>query len=123
MTPAIAPVDLVGVHLDCLALSLGLPKPEREVTVCEGRRFRWDFAWTRTSNHLPLYVAVEYCGGTWVGLESHASGRGIERDYEKAAEGQLHGWLVIFVTASMVRSGKAVELVERALRLRMADNQ
>ena len=46
---------------------------------------------------------------------AHALPTNILRDYEKANELNLAGWLVLIVTPEQVKSGAALELIERAL--------
>lgn len=89
----------------------GLPKPETEFAFAKaiGRRWRFDLAWPDER------LAVEVEGGTWTGGR-HTRGAGFEADAEKYAEAVLSGWRVLRVTGAMIRSGRAVALVERALR-------
>lgn len=92
--------------------ALRLPEPDREVELIPGRKFRWDFAW-------PAHrLAVEVQGGEWMAKGGHNSGRGIQRDAEKAALATLAGWRQLSVTGSMVRSGRALSLIESALMQR-----
>ena len=58
--------------------AMGLPEPEREYLAIEGRRFRFDFAWTEPHHRL----LVEVQGGIWQ-KSGHTSGRGVTRDMEK----------------------------------------
>lgn len=86
----------------------GLPTPERELAFHPKRRWRFDFAWPAPQ------LAVEVEGGTWVGGR-HSRGKGFERDCERQAEAMLAGWSLLRVTEGMVRDGRAVRLIERAL--------
>lgn len=72
------------------------------------RKWRFDLAWPE---HL---VAVEVDGGTWIGGR-HTTGSGIEGDALKVSEAAVLGWRVLRVTRSMVDSGVALDLIERAL--------
>ena len=88
--------------------ALKLPEPVREYRFAPPRRWKFDFAW------LDLLLAVEIEGGTWSGGR-HTRGAGFEKDCEKYCEAVLLGWRVLRCTGTMVTSGAAVALVERAL--------
>lgn len=92
-------------------VAAGLPEPQVEEKVCEGRRWRWDLCW-------PEYrIAVEQMGGIWNGGK-HVRAKGYENDCAKAAEGQLQGFVVLWVTTDMVKDGRALELIRRAFQYR-----
>lgn len=104
--------DYKADFLSQLALA-GLPAPDREIVFALPRKWRWDFAFERER------VAVEYQGGIFSkGKSGHSNVSGLRRDYEKFTEGALRGWLIVLIDAASVQSGKALEWVERALRLR-----
>lgn len=88
--------------------AIGLPTPEREVRFHPKRRWRFDLAWP-----VPQ-LAVEIEGGTWVNGR-HSRGKGFENDCLKQAEALLAGWSLLRVTEGMVRDGRAVRFIERAL--------
>lgn len=97
---------------DLLAFQLRaarLPPPQREVGFVNGRRWRFDFAWPQRR------LAVEVEGGTASGKSRHSRGKGFERDCEKYNTAALHDWRVLRMTAAMVRDGRALQWVERAL--------
>ncbi len=94
--------------LDQLKL-LRLPLPEAEVRVCPARKFRFDLAWPDRK------LACEIDGAVWV-QGRHSRGGGIQRDCEKFCLAAIHGWRVMRVTTDMVKSGKALRLVEQALQ-------
>lgn len=74
----------------------GPPEWEEEFPFCEGRRWRFDFAW-------PLFsVAVEIQGGEW-SRGAHARGAGMADDAMKLDMAVLLGWRVIVLTGSMVQ--------------------
>lgn len=93
----------------------GLPIPEREYAGIPGRRFRFDLAFPS------VRVAVEVDGGVYaVGEDGQQGGRhqrpaGFEADCEKLSLAAAHGWRVLKVTPSQVRSGKALEWLQQAL--------
>lgn len=86
----------------------GIPEPERETCFHPTRRWRFDLSWPCRK------VAVEIEGGVWVGGR-HTRPRGYERDCEKYSEAAILGWRVVRVTPAMVRDGRALDLVRRAL--------
>ena len=85
-----------------------LPRPAREHCFHVGRRWRFDFAWPARK------VALEVEGGTRSGGR-HVRGDGFERDCEKYNAAALAGWVVLRVTSSMVRDGRALTVLEEAL--------
>jgi hypothetical protein len=72
------------------------------------RAWRFDFAWP--SHHL----AVEVEGGAWSGGR-HTRGAGFEADCEKYAVAALLGWRVLRVTGSMIKDGRALEIIQTAI--------
>jgi hypothetical protein len=86
-----------------------LPSPRREHRFDTLRKWRFDLAWPE------LMVACEVDGGSWV-QGRHTRGAGFERDLEKSNAAQLAGWRVYHVTPTMITDGRAVALLERALR-------
>jgi hypothetical protein len=90
-----------------------LPLPEREVVFARPRRWRFDLCWPKTM------LACEIEGGIWQSGR-HTRGQGFENDCEKYGEALLLGWRVLRVTTSMVRDGRALRLIERALTVRGA---
>ena len=62
-------------------------------------------------------VAFEREGGTWTGGR-HVSGTGYAKDCEKYSEAAILGWCVIRATTDMVKSGAALDMVERAIKTR-----
>jgi very-short-patch-repair endonuclease len=89
---------------------IGVRTPRTEYRFHETRRWRFDLAWPAER------VAVEIEGGRWVGGR-HTRGAGFEADMEKYNEAALLGWTVIRVTPGMVRDGRALAYVERALKI------
>jgi very-short-patch-repair endonuclease len=85
-----------------------LPEFEREYYFARPRLFRFDFAWPE------LKVAAEVEGGTWTGGR-HTRGDGFERDAEKYNLAALAGWRVLRFTAAMVRDGRALETIRKAI--------
>lgn len=93
---------------DTQCVSARLPRPTPEHEFHPRRAWRFDWCW-------PDYlVAVEIQGGTRK-QGRHSRHQGYSDDCEKLAEGQLHGWLVLWATTEQIASGKALEWVERAL--------
>lgn len=89
----------------------GLPAPVEEHRFAPPRLWRFDFAWPDRK------LALEVEGGTWSAEESrHTSGAGFEADCEKYNAAALAGWAVLRVTSKMIDDGRALEVLERALR-------
>lgn len=88
-----------------VGLSAGM---EREHRFHPSRKWRFDFAWPESK------VAVEVEGGHWTGGR-HTRGAGFEADCEKYMEAMVMGWRVLRVTASLVRSGRALNALEAML--------
>lgn len=97
------PVD----ELDLMFRRYGFPKAEREVRVSPDRRFRFDLAWPSLS------LACEFEGGVWT-KGRHTRGSGFENDCTKYSLASLFGWRVIRVTVTMLRDGRAQDLIELA---------
>lgn len=95
--------------------ALRLPEPVREYRFHTARRWRADFAWPE----LGLLVEVE--GGTWAGGR-HTRGDGFEKDAEKYNAAALDGWTVLRFTSHMIKSGKAIQIIERAMTRLVDDN-
>lgn len=97
----------------------GLPTPETQAKLIEGRQFRYDVSWPA-----PYKVCVEVQGGVRYRKAdiaesgAHSYGMGIENDAVKSAMAQLDGWIVLAVTPHMINSGVAVDLISRALLAR-----
>lgn len=85
-----------------------LPAPEREHRFHPTRKWKMDFAWPSVK------VAAEIEGGIWTGGR-HTRGAGFTADAEKYNQAALLGWKVFRFTGQMVRSGKAIETVKKAL--------
>lgn len=86
----------------------GLPEPQQQFKLIPGRRFRADFAWPDRK----LWLDVQ--GGQWINGH-HNRGSSVEGDAEKVSLASILGWRPLIATTSMVRSGKALALVEKAL--------
>jgi very-short-patch-repair endonuclease len=90
--------------------AVGLPEPEREAQLVPGRKFKVDFYWP--AHHL----VVEVEGGIYGGAGgAHSRPANIIRDIEKYNALALLGYKVLRVHSEMVRDGRALTLVERAL--------
>lgn len=89
----------------------GLPTPTLQVALIPGRRFRWDVVFPEQK------VAVELQGGVFANGR-HTRGAGFESDCEKAALGQIAGYICLSLTPGMVESGLALTLIEQALHAR-----
>lgn len=84
-----------------------LPKPKREHRFRKDRRFAFDLCWTAYG------LAVECEGGIWI-KGRHVNPVSFEKDCEKYSLAAIDGWAVIRVTPGMIKSGKAMELIQEA---------
>lgn len=94
----------------------GLPEPTREYTFHAERKWRFDFSWKKHG----FLVACEVEGGIWMQTETgrskgHAHPERFLSDCEKYNEAALYGWLVLRVTPEMIRDGRAIDWLHRAL--------
>lgn len=87
--------------------AIGVTGWVREHRFCE-RRFRFDLAFPAK------LLAVECDGGIWNGGR-HVRGRGVLSDCEKASLAAILGWRMIRVTPQHVKSGEAIQWIEKAL--------
>jgi very-short-patch-repair endonuclease len=86
----------------------GLPEPVRQFRYMPGRKLTADFAYP----HVRLLIEVQ--GGSWGAGHSRADR--YAEDRVKVAEAQMAGWVVIEVTPVMIGDGRALDLIERALK-------
>lgn len=93
-----------------------LPPEDLEYRFHPVRFWRFDFAWPSDR------IACEIEGLTSEGGR-HQRMDGYSRDCEKYSEAAILGWMVVRVTQKMIKSGMAVELVERAHAARRADRR
>lgn len=106
-------INWANVLLDQIRLAK-LPEPQLEYQFHANRQWRFDFCWKQ---HL---VACEVEGGIWMKTKTgyskgHAHPERFEQDCEKYNEASLYGWTVIRVTPTMIRDGRALDWLERAL--------
>ena len=88
-----------------------LPAPTPQYRFTPPRRWTFDFAWPDRL----LYVEVE--GGIFIrGGGRHNRGLGFEADCEKYCEAAILGWRGLRVTTGQVKDGRALNLIERALK-------
>lgn len=85
-----------------------LPHPRRGARFHPTRKWEFDFAW---ESHL---FAVEVDGGGFINGR-HSRGTGIEKDCEKFAEAMLLGWRILRVTPAQIKSGRALQWIEKLL--------
>lgn len=104
------PNEADGLATQCRMV--GLPEPLREWTFHPKRKWRFDLAFC---NRNGVKLAVEVDGGVWINGR-HSRGAGVEKDCEKYAEAMCLGWRVLRVTPKHIRSGEAVNWIERLLR-------
>jgi len=103
----------------------GIPDPGKELQFAKPRKWQFDYYWMNEM------VALEFDGGTFarkgarkcplckqIPLGGHSTGKGYENDREKDFEAQMLGWIIIRVSAAMVRDGRAIKFIGRALKER-----
>lgn len=98
------PHDTLLLHLK----ARGLPMPINEYKFHDTRRWRFDMCWPEEM------LAVECDGGVW-SQGRHVRGAGYENDCEKLNVAAELGWRVLRFTTGMIRSGKAIEQLQRIL--------
>jgi len=86
-----------------------LPLPEREYKFHPKRKWRFDFAWP------DQLLALEVEGGTMRGKSRHTTGVGFHNDCEKYNTATVSGWRILRVDSMQVKSGQALEWLEKAL--------
>ena len=86
-----------------------LPAPRTQYRFAPPRRWTFDFCWP------DLMLALEVEGGIWT-KGRHTRGKGYEKDCEKYNEAALAGFRLLRVTTGMVRDGRALTVVERAIQ-------
>ena len=89
----------------------GLPEPVRQYYYARPRRFRADFAWLLPP---PFSLLVEVQGGIY-SRRAHGSISGVLADIDRLNSATLAGWRLLRVTPDMVKDGRALALIERAL--------
>lgn len=97
---------------EALALQIRAAKltaPLREHKPIEGRQWRCDFCWP------DRLVAVEVEGGIWNGGR-HIRPAGFEADAEKYNAMAIAGWAVLRVTPGHIKSGQALQWIQRLVR-------
>lgn len=95
-------------HFHQQAVIAGLPPFQREHKFHPGRQWRLDFAWPE------FLIALEIEGGIWV-KGRHIRPAGFEKDCEKYNAAATLGWTVLRATGAMVKDGRAILAVMRAL--------
>ena len=71
------------------------PTPEKEYKFCEGRRWKFDFAYPDQK------IAIECEGGIWT-MGRHTRGKGFMNDCEKYNRAAIDGWKVLRYTTNTI---------------------
>jgi very-short-patch-repair endonuclease len=87
---------------------VGLPIPQREFRFAPPRRYRADFAYPEKM----LLIEVE--GGIWTN-GAHVRGGHYQSDCEKGNLATILGFRVLRFTGEMIKSGVAINMIERVL--------
>lgn len=85
---------------------------KRDFVFMLSRQYEFDLACEE------LKIAIEYQGGVYMKKSGHTNIVGQTRDWNKANEAQLMGWIVIFCNAETVKSGETLYHIKRAIKLR-----
>jgi hypothetical protein len=85
----------------------------REFVFAAPRKWRADFAVMDNARGADLLIEVD--GGSWSGGR-HTTGSGFQADCDKLNEATILGFRVLRVTPAMVDDGRALALIERAIR-------
>lgn len=96
--------DLLAFQLN----SIGIPF-EREYKFCPSRKWRADF-------YIKPRLLIEIEGGTWI-KGRHIRPAGFGGDIEKYNEAQILNFDILRFTAEQVKSGYAVNTIERLLKI------
>jgi len=83
--------------------------PDREYRFHPPRKWRFDFAFPAQK------VAIEAEGGTWTNGR-HTRGAGFGLDCEKYNQASLDGWTLLRFTGDQIKSGEALQTIEKALQ-------
>lgn len=90
----------------------GLPLGEGQYRFVAGRQYRFDRAYPSHK------VAIECQGGLYIN-GAHSRGSGVERDCLKQSLAAALGWRVLPISRAMIEDGSAVDLIRRALEIRV----
>ena len=92
------------------AIHVGMGKGIRKRLAAAGlKNWRFDFAWPEKM------FAVECEGGGFTNGR-HVRGAGFAEDMKKYHEAQNLGWTIYRCDLELIKSGKAINLIERLLR-------
>jgi len=90
----------------------GLGGFKRQFQFHEKRKWRFDFSWP------DIMLALEYDGITGCYRSRHTTVKGFTNDCEKLNEAAILGWMVIRVTAPLMRTGIGMDQIVRAYQER-----
>lgn len=110
-----------------IALGIRPADKRHDRTFITGRKYEADFLWFFPKSTCFRGLVVEVQGGIFMpprldkkGVmrgRGHANPKSIQRDAEKMCLAQLDGWMIFFVTADMIKDGRAAAWIEEALLL------
>jgi len=121
-TPNLFPVRQPTPVIETQMRAVGIPAWETEYCFAEpiGRKWRLDYAWP--SRRIGFEQEGAVFGRSITGVDGqtyriggrHNTGAGLQADCEKYSWAAILGWRVIRATTTMIRDGKAIELLEAA---------
>lgn len=91
--------------------ALKIKEPELEYRFHQTRKWRFDICWK------DIFLAVEVDGGVYTNGR-HVRGKGYENDCEKFGEAMALGWDVYRTTPGLIKSGLAIDTIERLIKLK-----
>ena len=112
MTVIPKPDSELEAGLEFVLKAVGIPYEKHYRIPGLGRRFIYDFAFPEHK------LVVECQGGIWVNQTGHSSGSGITRDCHKLNMATLASWKCLQVTLEMIKDGRALLYIERALQVK-----
>jgi hypothetical protein len=101
------------------------PVPEFKIALCVGRQYRWDFAWPQYMLAVELHglvVVRGYASGSVsasaIVRGGHGTVPGMIRDMDKQNTAVLLGWSQLVFAQNHVKSGAAIQVLQRVLAAR-----
>lgn len=111
------PPPVAEYRFAAVAVGLG-PGVRDRLIAARLQDWRYDLAWPRQCPVPGLGggLAVEIQGGLWTGGR-HTRGSGYEQDLLKGEAGLLLGWTIYYCSPRRIKSGDAVQAIEKLLCL------
>ena len=101
--------EILEDQIKAVAGESGIPLPVRNKKIFSRCNYEWDFVW------YDVKLVVECQGGLFMQKGAHNTGKAITRDILKNNVAVMHDWDVLFYSTAMVKSGEAVNEIEKYL--------